>query len=270
MSQQTMDLGNSVGAPLLTEQDGAVYWITFNRPSRLNAATRDMEQRLVAACNFVNGTPDIRVVVLQGVTGSKPAFMAGNDIGEFQALESAEDVRRTEAEAERTLSAIENLRVPVIAAINGAVIGQGALLAACSDIVVAGPKVRFGFPIARTVGNCLSVRNLSRLTDYLGLPLTKSMIMRAQLLNTEDLARVGAVVATSPSDQALREVSARIAVEMAQLAPLTLSNTKKSLLQRRSEITDNEELVISSYLSRDSREAVSAFLEKRPPLWEGR
>jgi enoyl-CoA hydratase len=57
---------------------------------------------------------------------------------------------------------------------------------------------------------------------------------------------------------------------MAELAPLTLSNTKKSLLQRSRQITDNEDLVIGSYLSRDSREAVSAFLEKRPPLWEGR
>lgn len=270
MSEQAMSLMDSVDAPLLTERDGPVFWIRFNRPSRLNAATRDMERRLVAACDFVNDTPDIRVVVLQGVTGSKPAFMAGNDIGEFQALESAEDARRTEADAERTLAAIENLRVPVVAAIGGAVIGQGALLTACSDIVVAGPDVRFGFPIARTVGNCLSARNLSRLIDYLGLPLTRSMIMRAQLLSTEDLVRAGVVVATSPSDQALQEVSGRIAVEMAELAPLTLSYTKRSLLQRSSEITDNEELVISSYLSRDSREAVSAFLEKRPPLWEGR
>ena len=86
------------------------------------------------------------------------------------------------------------------------------------------------------------------------------MIMRAQLLGTEELVRSGAVVATSPSHQALREVTGRIALDMDQLAPLTLSNTKRSLLQRRSEITNNEELVISSYLSRDSREAVSAFL----------
>jgi enoyl-CoA hydratase len=108
------------------------------------------------------------------------------------------------------------------------------------------------------------------LVDYLGLPLTKSMILRAQLLSTDELVRAGAVATTSPSHQALQEVTRRVAVEMAELAPLTLSNTKRSLLQRRSEFTDNEELVISSYLSRDSREAVSAFLEKRPPLWEGR
>lgn len=257
-------------APLLTERIGSILRVTFNRPARLNAATREMELALLQVCSAVNDTPDIRVMVLQGATGKKPAFMAGNDIGEFGALKSPADVRRTEDAAEQTLAAIENLRIPVVACIDGAVIGQGALLTACSDIVVAGPGVRFGFPIARTVGNCLSTINLSRLTDMLGAPLTRAMIMRATLLDTVDLVRAGAVAATSPTHDDLANLGLKVAAEMAELAPLTLSYTKRSMLYRRGEITDNSQLVIDSYLSRDSREAVSAFLEKRSPQWEGR
>ncbi len=94
--------------------------------------------------------------------------------------------------------------------------------------------------------------------------------MRAKLLGTEDLVRVGAVTATSSSHSSLEEVSREIANEMAGLAPITLSYTKRSLHQRTLGVSDNAEMVIDSYLSRDSREAVSAFLEKRSPHWEGR
>lgn len=259
-----------VADALVTHRVGPVLRITFNRPARLNAATREMERALLRACAMVNDTPEIRVVTLQGATGRKPAFMAGNDIAEFKDLTTGHDVRHTEDAAEETLTAIENLRVPVVACIDGAVIGQGALLAACSDIVVAGPDVRFGFPIARTVGNCLSTTNLVRLADLLGAPLTRAMIMRATLLTTDDLVRAGAVVATSATSDGLSDLGLRIAEEMAELAPLTLSYTKRSMLYRRSAVTDNSQLVIDSYLSRDSREAVSAFLEKRAPQWEGR
>lgn len=255
---------------LLTERIGSVLRITFNRPARLNAATREMELALLRACELANDTPDIRVVILQGATGDKPAFMAGNDISEFAAFTSVADVQHTEDAAEQTLTALENLRVPVVACIDGAVVGQGALLSACSDIVVAGPGVRFGFPIARTVGNCLSTLNLVRLTDMLGAPLTRAMVMRATLLATDDLVRAGAVVATSSTSEGLSDLGLRIAEEMADLAPLTLSYTKRSMLFRRGGFTDNSQLVADSYMSRDSREAVSAFLEKRAPQWEGR
>lgn len=257
-------------SPLLTDREGAVYRLTFNRPHRLNAATPEMDDLIVAACEYVNRTPDIRVVVLDGATGRKPAFMAGGDIEFFRGMSFAEDVHAVEAHSERTLRAIEELRVPTIAALAGPVIGQGALLAACCDILVAGPDVRFGFPIARTVGNCLSVRNLQRLTELVGAPLTRRMIMRAALLSTDDLIRVGAVSDTSDTVDELLDLVLRIADEMAGLAPLTLSLTKSSLLRARQPGAQNDDLVVRSYLSADSREAVSAFLENRTPRWLGR
>lgn len=256
--------------PLLTERQGPVYRMTFNRPHRLNAATPEMDDAIVAGCEYVDRTRDIRVVVFDGATGRKPAFMAGGDIEGFRGIESADDVRAVESHAERTLRAIEDLRVPAIAVLDGPVIGQGALLAACCDILVAGPGVRFGFPIARTVGNCLSVRNLKRLTGLVGVPLTRRMIMQAALLGTDDLVRAGAVSDIARTHDELRDLALRIARDMAGLAPLTLSFTKSSLLRARDPDSDNEDLVMRSYLSDDSKEAVSAFLNNRSPRWRGR
>ena len=254
---------------LQVRQDGHTLWVTFNRPERLNAATESMEDAIIAACRFADDNDDIRVVVFEGRDGSRPSFMAGADIAGMTTLESAEDVRKLEAHAERTLAAIEGLRVPAIAALDGPVIGQGALLASCCDISLAGPSVRFGFPIAKTVGNCLSTKNLTRLVELVGVPLTRTMIMRAKLLNTDELARAGAVSEKAETHEGLRELTREIAREVAGLAPLTLSYTKASLLRMRGPASDNEELVVKSYLSEDSREAVTAFLEKRPPHWLG-
>lgn len=256
-------------APLLVERRGAVCLLTFNRPARLNAATAEMENLLLRACDNINGDNAIRVVVVSGATGDKPAFMAGGDIAEFTTLTSASEVRQLEQRSERVLAALEHLRVPLVGAIDGPVIGQGALIAACCDVLVAGPKVRFGFPIARTVGNVLSTHCLSRIVGLVGLPLARTMIMRAKLLGTDDLVRVGAVTDTVSSHGELAAAAWAVATEMAELAPLTLSLTKSSLTLLQTEHTDNFEDVCAAYLSHDAAEAQSAFFEKRTPQWRG-
>ncbi|MGV0742234.1 enoyl-CoA hydratase-related protein [Mycolicibacterium sp. XJ870] len=256
---------------LLTERDGAVLSVTFNRPERLNAATPEMEEAMVRACELANSDESIRVVTFSGATGTRPSFMAGADMGTFSALDAAEDVRELEEHAEHTLAAVEGLRVPAVAVLDGPVIGQGALIASCCDILLAGPDVRFGFPIARTVGNCLSIQNLTRMTDLVGVPATKTMLMRAKLLNSTELAQTGALsspVAQSHDD--LRELVRTVSQEMAGLAPLTLSNTKRSFARMREPGATNDDLVVQCYLSQDAREATAAFLEKRPARWLGR
>lgn len=253
-----------------TRQEGRILWVTFNRPEQLNAATAAMEEAIVAACQFANDNDEIRVVVFEGADGSRASFMAGADIGDMTALGTAEDVRELESHAEHTLSAVEGLRVPAIAVLDGPVIGQGALLAACCDILLAGPSVRFGFPIAKTVGNCLSMKNLTRLAELVGVPMIRTMIMRAKLFTTEELVRAGAVSEASETHEELREMARVVAQQVADLAPLTLSYTKTSLLRMRESAGDNEDLVVDSYLSTDSHEAIEAFLEKRVPRWVGR
>ncbi|MET4431430.1 MULTISPECIES: enoyl-CoA hydratase-related protein [unclassified Mycolicibacterium] len=260
----------STQQPVLTAREGAILNVTFNRPERLNAATPEMEAAIVRACDVANSDETIRIVTFSGATGSRASFMAGADLSTFSGVDSAESVQEIEEHAEHTLAAIEGLRVPAVAILDGPVIGQGALIASCCDVLLAGPDVLFGFPIARTVGNCLGIRNLSRMTDLVGIPATKTMIMRAKLFNSAELAQTGALSAIADSHAALREMARTVAEEMAGLAPLTLSYTKLSLARMREPGATNDDLVVQSYLSRDAGEAAAAFLEKRPAQWLGR
>lgn len=258
--------------PLLTEVRDGALWITFNRPRRLNAATPEMEGLMSEALeSAIDPASRIRAVVFAGATGTKPAFMAGNDTDTFGAVESEADVVALEEQSARTLEKIENLPVPTIAVLDGAVIGEGALIAACCDIVLCGPSVKFGFPIARTVGNCLTTRNLRRLTQMVGVPYVRSMIMRARLLDGTELAAAGATLDVAETADELESLAVETVHVVASLAPLTLRGTKETLLRelRAAEPVDNWDLVLEAYLSADSREALAAFAEKRTPRWCG-
>lgn len=260
------------GAALLSEVRGPALWLTFNRPYRLNAATPEMEDLIVRACESVAQSSEIRVVVFTGATGRKPAFMAGADTETFEVVATAADVAEIEAHAEDTLRAIEDLPVPTVAVLDGAVVGQGALIASCCDILLCGPTVKFGFPIARTVGNCLTTGNLMRLVRLVGLPYARTMIMRARLLTGHELAAAGATLDVAESAEELRDLAERTVDTIASLAPLTLQGTKETLRRsiRTETFADNMDLVSEAYLSQDSREALAAFAQKRAPQWTGR
>ncbi|RYY72399.1 MAG: enoyl-CoA hydratase, partial [Comamonadaceae bacterium] len=147
---------------------GATEWIVFNRPTSRNALTHDMESTLTAAFESLSQDPGVRAVVLTGAPGSKPAFVAGQDMGDLGGAASVDSSMALEASSEAMLSALERLRAPTVCAMAGACVGVGALMAAACDIRIAAPSLRFGFPIARTVGNCLSIVNYARLVDLIG------------------------------------------------------------------------------------------------------
>lgn len=148
-------------------REGAL-WILFDRPAARNAMTAEMEHAILALCESVAHRPEIKAVVFSGAPASKPAFMAGADFGALETATTAEEFVALERSSEALLEAIEGMRVPTIAAMAGACVGGGALLALCCDIRIATPSLKFGFPIARTVGNCLSVKNYARLAENLG------------------------------------------------------------------------------------------------------
>ncbi len=131
----------------------------------------------------------IKVLVLQGA-GDK-AFASGTDINQFRAFASPQDALDYEARIDRVQTALEQCRVPTIAAINGACTGGGAGIAACCDLRIGTKTARIGFPIARTLGNCLSMASISRLTALIGPARVKDLIFTARLVGAEEAAGIG-------------------------------------------------------------------------------
>ncbi len=148
------------------ERRGAAAWITFDRPEAHNAMTFAMYDRLVAHCEAVDADENVRVAVLRGAGGR--AFVAGTDIRQFAAFESAQDGLVYETRIDEVLDRLEAVRKPTIALIDGFAMGSGLAIAAACDLRVLTPAAKFGMPIARTVGNCLSMGNYARLAQALG------------------------------------------------------------------------------------------------------
>ena len=255
---------------LIAERRGPAQWIIFNRPEARNALTWSMYSRLAELCEEVNQNREIRVVVLTGAGGK--AFVAGTDISQFRAFKTEQDALDYEASGNRMMSTLESVRVPVIAAIAGACTGAGAAIAAACDLRIASPSARYGFPIARTLGNCLSTANYGRLVALLGFARAKDIVMRARLMDAQELLAAGVLSEVTPDEESLPRRAQELAEEVASYAPLTLWATKEALRRMRDRLTPENadaDLIAACYLSRDFREGVEAFLAKRKPDWKG-
>jgi enoyl-CoA hydratase len=253
---------------LIVERRGAVEWITLNRPRVRNAMSTEMYRRLASACADVERDNSIRVIVL---TGAGNAFSAGGDISSFRGLRTAQDAFDYDAVGNVAFTALESVRVPVVAALAGPCTGGGALIAASCDIRIAAPSTRFGVPIARTLGNCLSMRDLSRLVRFVGVSRAKDLLISARLMSAQEMLESGLVAEVTSDEDSLLLRAEELAEQIARYAPLTLGATKQSFLRLQKEGPDasNEDLMAICYLSTDFRNAVAAFLEGRLPEWKG-
>src|SRR5262249_39539684 len=146
-------------------RNGSVATVTFDRPAARNAMTWQMYEQLGEACRRIQQEDGLRVAVFRGAGGK--SFIAGTDIAQFQAFRGGEDGMAYEARMEGYLAAIEVFPVPTLAVIEGFAIGGGLAIAAACDLRIATPGARFGVPIARTLGNCLSMPNYARLVAAL-------------------------------------------------------------------------------------------------------
>jgi enoyl-CoA hydratase len=255
---------------LIVEQRGPVAWITFNRPHARNAMTWNMYEQLVAACEHINSDRSMRAVVLTGAGGE--AFVAGTDIAQFRAFKTEQDALDYEAKGNLVMGTLESVRVPVIAAIAGPCTGAGAAIAACCDIRIGSPSARYGFPIARTLGNCLSMANYSRVASLLGIARLKDLIMRARLMDSGEMLACGLLSEVTGDEATLLPRAQALAEEVAELAPLTLWATKEALRRLRERMAPeaaDSDLIVACYTSNDFHEGVEAFLDKRKPHWKG-
>jgi enoyl-CoA hydratase len=253
---------------LFTLEDG-IGRIIFNRPQARNAFTFAMYERLAEICERANTDRSIKVLLLRGA-GDK-AFAAGTDINQFRAFKTPQDALDYENRIDRVLGTLERCRVPTIAAITGACTGGGAGIAASCDLRIGTRTTRIGFPIARTLGNCLSMSNISRITALIGPARVKDLIYTARLVEAEEAASVGLLTEIVDDLAALDKRADEVARLVAGNAPLTLSATKQAVarLQKRLTRDEGEDLILMCYQSQDFREGLDAFLSKRAPHWRG-
>jgi enoyl-CoA hydratase/carnithine racemase len=254
---------------LLYEKRGDIGWVTFNRPQARNALTFAMYEGLAETCTRIGKAGEVKALVVTGA-GDK-AFAAGTDIAQFKAFKGGEDGIGYERKMDRILDAIERCTVPTIAAISGFCTGGGAAIAAVCDLRLAAANAQFGFPISRTLGNCLSMSNYARLAALIGPQRVKEMIFLAKLMDAPAALAAGLVSEVVPDMVALHARAEEVARTVAGHAPITLQVTKEALRRLQARIADEsiDDLIRLAYGSADFREGMAAFLEKRAPKWTG-
>ena len=253
---------------VIVERRGDVVWLTFNRPEAKNAMTFAMYERMAEVARDVDADRGVRALVLTGAGG---AFVSGTDISQFSGFTRERDALEYEERMDAWMSALERVRVPTIAALRGPVVGGGAAIAAACDLRVAAPSARFGVPVARTLGNCFSMANLVRLSSLVGVARVKEIVFTARLLDADEALRIGLYHEVTNDEDALGPRVDALARTIASHAPLTLQATKEALRRIRDRMLPEEsaDLILMCYMSRDFREGVQAFLEKRNPVWRG-
>jgi enoyl-CoA hydratase/carnithine racemase len=255
------------------ERTGAVALLTLARPAALNAMTWTMYEQLVAHLDALAGDSSVRAIVLRGA-GTK-AFASGTDISQFQTFTGADGVayeRRVDAIMRRLMS----MPQPLIAAIHGYAVGGGMAIAMTCDLRYATAGSRFGIPVARTLGNCLSLDNYRRVAEAIGAMRAKELLFTGRLLSAEEALRAGFLTAILDDAEFFERVLA-IAGEIGENAPLTIWATKQAFARiaksdqpaQEDQGTTFDDVIERVYGSADFHEGVRAHVEKRRPVWRG-
>jgi len=253
------------------ERSGPIATVTLNRPTVLNALNLQMLDELSAAFAELDADDALRAVI---VTGAGPkAFAAGADISELNALPNA---RAGEAQARRgqaLTTAIERMRVPVIAAVNGFALGGGCEIAMACDIRIASENAKFGQPEVN-LGILPGYGGTQRLTRLVGEGWAMYLCLTGEMIDAAEALRIGLVQKVTPADGLLAEAQ-RIAALIASKAPLAIDAAKRAIVDGAA-LTLADGLALealrfgAAITTGDFREGSSAFLEKRKAEFTGR
>jgi enoyl-CoA hydratase/carnithine racemase len=250
---------------VLWDIKGSVGTLTFNRPQSRNALTWDMYDALTDACEQVDALPAVRVLVIRG---AGDVFAAGTDISQFGDFRTGADGVAYERRLDEAIDRLDRVTRPTIAAIDGAAVGGGCAIALACDLRVCTPRARFGVPVSRTLGNCLSIANTARLVDLVGPARVKDLLFTGRLVDADEALALGLATRLVPHGSLDGEVEA-LATELAARAPSTIAATKALLHRLRAHRLppSADDIIAECYGSAEFREGVAAFLEKRKPRW---
>ena len=236
--------------------------VTLNRPDARNALTWEMYDALVEACAAAEADENVRVLIIRGAGG---AFSAGTDIAQFKDFDGADGVAY-EKRLDAVIDRIERLPLITIAEVDGVAAGGGCAIAMACDLRFCSERAVFGIPVARTLGNCLSITNTARMVDMIGLAATRDILLTGRLIDAEEARRSGLASEIIASEQLADEVMKR-AADLATRKRSTVAATKATLLllrdHRRPKLTAANDIVKACYASDDFKEGVGAFLKTR-------
>jgi len=256
---------------LLVEREEVWAVVTINRPKVLNALSSSTLHELGLALEELDSDDDVRAIIITG-SGTK-AFAAGADIGELQALESAQQGYEHSRTSHTLLFKIEQLSKPVIMAVNGYALGGGCELAMAGDIILASENARFGQPEVN-LGIIPGFGGTQRLPRLVGRPRALEMVLVGDQISANEAHRIGLVNHVVPQDDLLT-LATDMARKIAAKGPLAVALAKRAVyegLEMSPRAGNNTEM---SYFglavgTADRKEGTSAFLEKRKPEWQGK
>lgn len=252
------------------EKMGDVAFVRFNNPSAHNALTSQMWLDLRDAARAIADDPAIRVAVFRGVGGK--AFVSGTDISGFTKFASGADGVAYERNIDECMGAVDAIPVTTIAVVDGWAVGGGLNIASACDFRLATPGARFGSPIGRTLGNCLSALSMARIGGAIGVPLAKRMVLLGEIISAEEMLDKGFLLKILDAEAMETEIEA-LCRRAAENAPLTTRATKATIRKLSlDELPDIEAIVSEVYGSEDFRRGVEAFLArtKAVPAWSGK
>jgi enoyl-CoA hydratase/carnithine racemase len=257
---------------ILVGREGAVGTVTINRPDKLNAFAGRMRQDAAAALHELREDPAIRVIV---VTGAGRAFCAGADIAYMRQLLESGDTEAFTAlvEAGRAVvTAIRETPKPVIASVNGPAAGGGANLALACDIRIASDRAAIGQTFSR-IGLHPDWGGTYLLPRLVGPARALELFFSGEMVSAPEAERLGLFSRVVPHER-LRAETAALAATLAERPPLALALAKQAVYASEgrslAEMLDLElQHQLRCFASRDAREGFAAFLEKRPPSFQG-